>query len=193
MTGIILRGTFLARQQDLDWFIKDGVNRLLPDEWERLIKAISAKKLDDLIGAFYEAVHGDDEILRMKAARAWSRWATRIVTFNLSATSSDSVDEYDDEKVLHEVSIETHYAFNRYFIKENQILDNVSAIPDVPLHIIHGRKDITCLLESSWKLHQLLPDSTLEIVPDAGHLAGEKAMIDALVRATDKFATELSV
>ena len=97
---------------------------------------------------------------------------------------------------VYEVKIEMHYARNRYFIKENQILDNISKIPDVLITIIHGRKDLTCLPESSWSVHQALAKSNSEnlansklvLVPDAGHLASEPAMIDALITATDQMA-----
>ena len=85
-----------------------------------------------------------------------------------------------------------HYAINRYFINENQILNDISKIPDVPINIIHGRRDFTCLLDSSWKVHQALPKSKLNILPDAGHLASEPSMIDALITATDEMAELLS-
>lgn len=81
-----------------------------------------------------------------------------------------------------------HYAKNRYFINENQIIENSSKIPDVPTTIIHGRKDLTCLPESSWLVHQALAGSKFILVPDAGHLASELTMIDALVTATDQMA-----
>lgn len=184
--GMILRGSFLARQRDLDWFIHDGANRLLPDEWDKLISVIPENARSDLIRAFHDRVHGDDPDERLAAARAWSRWATKIVTFNFTSTGADS--DTDDNKLLNEVNIETHYAQNRYFIRDNQILEEIALLPDVPIHIVHGRKDITCLLETSWQLHQQIANSTLEILPNAGHLAGESVMIDALVRATDAFA-----
>ena len=110
------------------------------------------------------------------------------MTHSLSFDKAYVLDEEDDDKLINEVKIEMHYAKNRYFIKENQILDNISQVPDVPITIIHGRRDLTCLAESSWSVHQALPDSEFIIIADAGHLAGEPAMVDALVSATDKMA-----
>ena len=92
------------------------------------------------------------------------------------------------EQTINEVSIETHYAKNAYFIKENQILSEIHKIPDVPISIIHGRQDLTCPLEASWELHQVLPSSKLVIVREGGHLAGEAPMVDALITATDLMA-----
>jgi len=195
VTGMVLRGCFLARQRDLDWFIRDGANRLLPDEWEKLINSIPEQERGDLIRAFHDRVHGPDAEQRLVAARAWSRWATKIVTFNFAqgAESNSSSDgENNNDKLLNEVKIETHFAKNRYFIRDNQILEELSRLPDVPVHIVHGRRDITCLMETSWQLQQGLGNATLEILADAGHLAGEPAMIDALVRATDRMVETFS-
>jgi proline iminopeptidase len=90
-----------------------------------------------------------------------------------------------------EAAIETHYAVNRYFIEENRILRDAGRLPQVPIRIIHGRRDLTCVLESSWALYRAVPGSVLNIVEQGGHLAGEPVMIDALVRATDEIARVL--
>ena len=200
VSGMVLRGAFLARQRDLDWFIRDGVNRFLPDEWIKLVEVVPEDKRQDLIAAFHEIMHGSDDPDRQKAARAWSSWCTRVVTWNLTAVQDTPSGENDsaaetrdnDQKTINEVRIETHYALNRYFIRENQILDDIGKLPEVPVHLVHGRQDITCLPQASWQLHQEIPASTLEILSGTGHLAGENAMINALVRATDKMAGKLA-
>ncbi len=51
--------------------------------------------------------------------------------------------------------------------------------------IVHGRRDLVCPVEGAWALHRRLPVSRLNIVPNAGHLQIEPAMIDALVQETD--------
>ena len=186
--GMILRGTFLARQEDLDWFIRHGDNRIFPDAWEEFIALIPENERDDLVEAYHRRVHGNDPELQYQAARAWSRWSGTIVSYLLTETSPEPANE---EQVLHEVLIETHYARHRYFIDDNQILDNVHKLPAVPIDIIHGRRDLTCTLSASWELHKALPDSRLHVVREGGHLAGEPVMTDALVSATDAMALKL--
>lgn len=185
VTGMVLRGTFLARQVDLDWFAKTGANRIFPDQWEQFIDNIPPEERQDLVAAYHKRLTDNDEGIRQKFARAWSEWATGVVTYNLTEQKNEAE---DISTIVHQVSIETHYAFNRYFIQDNQILENIQKIPDVPITIVHGRKDLTCTPDSSWSLHKALPKSELVIVPDAGHLAGEPAMVDALITATDKMA-----
>ncbi len=188
--GMILRGTFLARKQDLEWFSKEGANRIFPDYWQEFIETIPAAERDDLLAAVHSRISGDDEDEKIKAARAWSQWASRVVTYTLP--EKEDSEEEDIGKILSEVSIETHYAVNRYFIEENQILRDIDKLPAVPTTIIHGRRDLTCTLQSSWALHQAIAHSELHIVADAGHLSGEPAMIDALITATDNMAKTLT-
>ena len=188
VSGMIVRGTFLARQADLDWFARGGVNRIFPDQWEQFTKNIPSGEQQDLVAAYHKRLTDNDERVRQNFARIWSEWATRIVTYNLTEQKNETE---DISTLVNQVSIETHYAFNRYFIQENQILDNITKLPDVPIIIVHGRRDLTCTLEASWALHKALRKSELVIIPDAGHLAGEPAMTDALITATNKMSTLL--
>lgn len=188
ITSMILRGVFLARTRDLAWFLGDGANRLFPDCWAEFVSCIPDGERGDLVSAYHRRIHGRDPAVRVQAARHWSNWGARVTTYLLPL----SVAEVEDpEKILSEAGIETHYALSRYFIEEDQILRNIGRLPRVPARIIHGRRDLTCTLESSWALHQAIPGSLLNIVEQGGHLAGEPAMIDALVQATDAMADAL--
>jgi proline iminopeptidase len=189
--GMILRGSFLARKRDLDWFIYDGASRIFPDYWQNFIEIIPQEEREDLVNAYHKRVHGKNEKEKKEAAIAWSTWAGRIVTYLISGINPDNYKPENIERTVSEVLIETHYAKHRYFIAENQILDHIAKLPEVPIHIIHGRRDLTCTLESSWVLDQAIPGSKLVIVKEGGHLAGETAMIDALVSATDLVAEQL--
>ena len=191
--ALILRGTFLARQKDLSWFAEQGASRIFPDFWQEFTQVIPAAERHDLISAYHTRVHGDNRKEREEAAVAWSKWAGRIVTYLLPGVDPHGYAPGDVGKTVHEVLIETHYAKHRYFIAENQILNNVDKLPPVPIRIIHGRRDLTCTLDASWSLHRAIPDSELVIVKEGGHLAGEPVMVDALVTATDEMAKRLVV
>jgi proline iminopeptidase len=187
--GMILRGTFLARPRDVDWLLRDGAKSIFPDAWERFESFIPADERHDLVSAYYQRMLASDRSIVEKAARHWSDWTGRVVTYLLD------IEEYmtpaDLTDVIHEVRIETHYTSHHYFIEEDQILSDIEKIPRVPIKIIHGRRDLTCPLEASWSLHRSLPESELVIVNTGGHLAGEPVMIDALITATDDMARRL--
>ena len=191
VSGLVSRGAFLARQCDFDWFAKSGVNQIFPDYWAEFTALFSGPEKQDLLNALYKRVFSSAKDTRLAAARAWSLWAGRIVTHNI-------MDDYvlpgaEEERLLNQVRIEMHYAKNKYFIAENQILADIARVPDIPIRIIHGRGDLTCLPESSWAIHRALAESgkselKLDLIPGAGHLAGEARIIDALVNATDELA-----
>lgn len=184
--GMILRGTFLARQRDIDWFLDvRGVRQIFPDYWQEFVSVLSDVERHDLVASFYDkVVVAEDEAGRLLAAKAWALWAGRVVTHSLAMTQPYAVgDEHGN--LLNEVRIEVHYAKHHYFIEDDQIINNISQLPNVPLTIIHGRQDLTCLPESAWRLHQLIAGSQLVMVDNAGHLAAEPAMVDALISATD--------
>ena len=198
VSAMILRGIFLARQCDFEWFANNdvnnvnGVNRIFPDYWQEYLLLFEDNEKDDLSGSLYQRVFSENKETQLEAAKAWSLWAGRVVTHSLSLNEAYVLDEDDDEKLINEVKVEMHYAKNKYFIDENQILERISQVPNVPITIIHGRKDLTCLPESSWSVHQALPNSELIIVADAGHLASEPSMVDALVSATDQMVENIS-
>ncbi len=189
VTGIILRGTFLARQCDFDWFAKSGVNKIFPDHWQEFITLFDEAEKKNILATLYQRVFSDNQELQLEAAKAWALWAGRVVTH--SFVEDYVLDVEDIDKLINEAKIEMHYAKNKYFISESEIMENIAQVPVVPTSIIHGRKDLTCLPESSWLVHQALPSSKLIIVNDAGHLAGEPAMIDALITATDKMIGDI--
>ena len=190
VSGMILRGTFLARQCDFHWFVNAGVNQIFPDYWQEFLTLFDESEKPDLLTALHRRVFSKSRDIQLEAVKAWALWAGRVVTHNLN--EEYVLDEEDKEKLISEVKIEMHYAKNRYFIEENQILENISKIPGVPITLIHGRRDLTCLPQSSWAIHQALPDTKLVIVPGAGHLAGEPAMIDALITETDHMVELIS-
>ena len=161
-----------------------------PDYWNEFISGFEASGSKQLIEELHRRVFSDDRDTQLAAARSWGLWAGRVVTncFNTEYT----LDSSEPDKLVNEVRIEMHYARNRYFIKDNQILDNIHLIPKVPVKIIHGRQDLTCLPETSWLLHQAIHGSSLNMVKNTGHLAGEISMVDALIEATDSMALLLS-
>jgi len=183
--GLVLRGTFLARSKDADWFLKEGVNRLYPEAWQRFTGHISSNERKDVLKAYYHRLSIDDEQVLQETTREWDAWGGAVVLGD--DFKAEALDGAVPEKAIAQARIETHYAMNSYYIRENQILDNAIRIQEIPCTIIHGQKDFMCPIESSFSLAQALPLAQFIRLPNSTHLAHGDEMIDALVSATDQF------
>lgn len=193
VAGMILRGSFLAREQDLDWFISEqGVARIFPENAARLLAPLSPTERADPVSAYYHHVHEVDPETTLPWARAWAAWGDRVATWNLRVSEDPQDDHVDLDKLVDKVRIETHFAHHRYFLRDSPLLEGMSKLPDVPITILHGRRDLTCPVEAAWTLHRAIPGSSLHVIPDAGHLAGEPPMVDALVGYTDRMSKLLT-
>lgn len=184
--GLILRGVFLCRKQDLHWFYQDGASRLFPDYWEDFVDQIPEAERGDMIQAYYQRLTGPNELAKMAAAKAWSVWEGHCATLR---PNHEVVDDFSDPHKATSLSrIEAHYFVNNCFIEENQIINNAAKLEGIPGIIVHGRYDAICPLDNAFALHRVWHDSELHIIRDAGHSAREPSIIDALVRATRDMA-----
>jgi proline iminopeptidase len=187
--ALVLRGVFLARRQDMDWFIKAGGNKIYPELFENLLAALPVHRADARVESLYQTVFGADKNAAIKAAKAWEAWGSQLA---VGADYSAEDEDGDAEKLLAQVKMELHYAKNNYFIEDNQILNQCATLTGIPAVIIHGRQDLVCPLEAGWSLAHALPQADFNVLPTAGHIAQGEAMINALVTAMDEFASEFN-
>ena len=190
VSALVLRGIFLCRQIDLDWLYRFGANQVFPDHWEELVKQVPEAERGDILGVYHRRLTGDDEVARMAAARTWAAWEASCSKLRPSAEALAKFTKPHNALALSR--IETHYFVNGGFLGDNQILDNMAKIRDIPGRIIHGRYDMVCPLSNALDLHRLWPASELHIVRDAGHSASEPGTVDALIRATEEIAKSLA-
>ena len=185
VSAMILRGVFLGRQEDLDWLFKaGGVSKFFPDHWEKFLVHVPKESRHDLIKAYYDLLHGSDELLHMAVAKSWGLWEAECSTLEVNP---DIEKQFTNPHfALGIAAIETHYFINKVFIEENQILNNMDKIAHIPGVIVHGRYDMVCPLDNSFVLNEAWPASRLEIIRHAGHAALEPAITNALIHATNE-------
>lgn len=187
--GLVIRGVFLARQQDMAWFVELGANRIYPEQWQQLIECVPPEDRNLIVQSLWRAINSEDKALRQRVAANWQSWNGQLAmgkAFQLPDRQS-----LVSEEMVSQVRMEIHYAVNHYFIQDNQILNNSLLLETLPVIIIHGRFDLVCPLEAGFSLHKALPESEFIVLPNAGHIAQHEEMIDALVSATDRFVTIL--
>lgn len=190
VTGMILRGIFLCRDQDLHWFYQAGADRIFPDYWKDFISPIPEEERDDLMQAYYSRLTSSNEIAKMATAKAWSIWEGRCATLR---PNPEVVSAFADPHMAVSLArIEAHFFVNKIFVKTNQILDNMHRLEGVPGIIIHGRYDMVCPLDNATAIYEKWNDAELNIIRDAGHSAREPSIVDALVKATIEMSKRLS-
>jgi proline iminopeptidase len=186
VTEMVLRGIFMLRRQELEWFYQHGCNALYPDAWETYLGAIPEVERGDLMSAYHRRLTSADAGTRVAAARAWSVWegATSFLWQNATHIQSSA----EDEVALAFARIECHYfVHGGFFEHDDQLLRNVDRIRHIPAVIVQGRYDVVCPLQSAWDLHRAWPEADLRIVQDAGHSAFEPGNLHELIEATDRF------
>ncbi|WP_396230333.1 prolyl aminopeptidase [Dietzia sp. CH92] len=190
--GLVLRGIFLCRPGEIDWFYRGGAAHLFPDVWEGylapLIAADGAEAVArpgyDHVAAYHRLLHCGDPTVELEAARAWTTWETSTSTLLPRPVGGDGD---PDRFALAFARIENHYFVHDAFLTGRAILDRMDRIARLPAVIVHGRYDVVCPVSNAWELHAAWPGSELHIVPDAGHAMAEPGTTHHLLEATDRF------
>lgn len=188
VSGLIIRGVFLARWQDMDWFISKGANRIYPERWQCLADCVPPEQSKNFVDGLWASIHSGDRLLQKRVAFEWQAWNGQLAVGKAFSPLPQAEIETVSETTIQQVRMELHYAINRYFIDEDQILKNCGLLQAIPTTIIHGRYDLVCPMEAGLSLYRAMPHADFIVLPNAGHIAQHEEMIDALVGATDRFA-----
>jgi proline iminopeptidase len=187
VTELVLRGIFMLRRWELEWFYQRGCDAIYPDAWEKYLDPIPPAERGDLLSAYHRRLTSADAEVRQAAARAWSVWEG--TTSFLYEDPAHIASSGEDTFALAFARIECHYFVHGGFFEcDDQLLRDAGRLRDIPAVIVQGRYDVVCPLRSAWDLHRAWPEADLRIVADAGHSAFEPGITHELVSATDRFA-----
>lgn len=188
VSGLILRGIFLARPDDAKWFVSgsQGASQVFPNEYANFSQGYNqanrtASKQQDLCQWYFSQLTHQDEQIRNQAASRWFNWEGNISKLKKMEMPADEC--ASNQQIYSLALLECYYLLNNCFMPNNHILNNAHKITNIPMQIVHGRYDMVCKCESAIALHQALPQSILTIVEDAGHSVTEKGIREALQNA----------
>jgi proline iminopeptidase len=186
VSELVLRGIFLLRRKELDWFYRHGASLVFPEQWSRFAEGIPEGERDDLVAAYHRRLTTGDRHEQQESARLWSVWEGAS---SFLFPSPERVAQFESpDFALALARIETHYFMNRgFFEPEDRLLEGVDAIREIPGIIVQGRYDMVCPVDTAWELHKRWPEADFRIVPDAGHSAYEPGTLAELIAATDRF------
>lgn len=204
VTEIILRGVFLCRPLEIDWFYRGGAAHLFPDEWEGYLSVLgdtargdgqntlSAPGFDH-VARYHELLNSPDRETALAAAHAWTTWEKN--TSHLVATVEDGGDAASSDEDAREADrfalafakIENHYFVHDAFLADQPLLEGMDRIAHLPGVIVHGRYDVVCPVTNAFELAATWPGAEIHISPEAGHAMAEPMTTHHLVTATDRF------
>ena len=188
VSEMVLRGIFMLRKKELDWFYQEGASNIFPEAWEKFLEPIDIDQRNNLMAAYHKIFKSDDEEKKLSAAIAWSRWegSTSSLSYNPDMANSFSNPKF----ALAFALIENHYFVNKGFLEhENQLIETgIDIIRHIPTTIVQGRYDIVCPMATAWELSKNWPEAKLIIAPSSGHTAFEKEITHELIKATNEYA-----
>jgi len=189
VSELVLRGIFMGRKHELDWFYQKGASFVFPEYWRAYFEHIPPLERDDMVKAYYRRLTSPDAAIRLAAAKVWSVWEGCASKLHIDQVMIDR--NAGDEFATAFARIECHYFVNGCFFRnDSQLLDDVGMIRNIPCTIVQGRYDMVCPATSAFDLHFAFPEAEFIVIPDAGHSMSEPGIKRALLDAVDKYGSQ---
>jgi proline iminopeptidase len=183
VTGLVLRGLFLASDDEVAWFLT-GLRRFLPDAWVAFAAGAADASAAGLLRHYYDRSHLGDEA----AALRWNAWESAVMTVGEAGSAAASADASAPARVR----VQLHYLVNRCFLAPGQLLDGAERLRDLPAILVQGRRDLVCPPGTAYTLRERWPGAELRMVEEGGHSALHPALARALVQATQDMKEHLT-
>lgn len=192
VTALVLRGIFLVRQSEFDWYYLRGTPMVFAEAARAFHALIPEDERSDMVAAYSKRIASDDPEVRDRALAAWATWEAETSSLKRDPKRVEKFGAADFARAF--AGIELHYFSNNGFFEvEGQLLRDAGRLEDIPGIIVHGRYDMVCPFQNALELKEAWPQAELVVVEDAGHASSEAGTTDALVRATDRFRSLISI
>jgi proline iminopeptidase len=207
---LILRGIFLCRRKDLDYFYQGnaavwdankvdtsvpGTYLFFPEAWKRFVEVIDPADRGDMVKAYAEIFENPRHPRLEEAATAWSVYEGST---SYLAPEKDLSSYAEPEFARAFARIENHYFMNGAFLggtdrDNNYLLENAGVIANakIPVYIVQGIFDQVCPRFQADDLYAVLKDKTkvTYILTTAGHSQFERETEKALTGIMDKLSS----
>ena len=182
--GFILRGVFLGRTREVNWFI-DGIKTVFPEPWQALVEYLPPEERGDVLAGYYRRLCDDDPQVDGATAAVWCRFESACSHLLPRNVGNVALGASKEQMAL--ARLEAHYLTHRVFLPEDKVLSEIEKLRDIPGVIVQGRYDMVCPIVTADEVARAWPEAEYIVVPDAGHSAMEPGVRAALVGATERF------
>lgn len=181
VSEVVLHSVTTGRRSESAW-LYGGLARFFPEAAERFSAHVGGGGVDDVIAAYARQLDHPDLSVRLAAARAWCAWEDAVLSLDPGPTAG-SLEELPPDDALAFARICAHYAHHGAWLEEGALIRDAGRLSGIPARLIHGRRDLSCPVDTGYELARAWPGAELVVLDDAGHLATDskrRALLDAL-------------
>ena len=182
VAAMALRGVFLGRKSELDWFYGGGAAQFFPDRWTDFQAPIPEAERGDMIAAYHRRLFSGDPGPEARYALPWLIWENALAGLEIAGPG-----HAPPEYARAFARLENHYFAHGCFLEDGQLLRDRHRIEHIPAVIVQGRYDMVCPPGSAWELAHGWDRAELRLVPASGHALSEPRIGAELVRVMDGF------
>ena len=184
--GFLLRGIFLGRPSEIEWFLY-GLKNVFPEAWLKFAGMLPESERDDLLRGYLKRLFDPNPRVHMPYARAWSEYEGTCSTL---LPNPELVRHFSDE-ALGLARLEAHYFAHQCFLAPNELLARLDRVRHLPAVIVQARYDMVCPIVNADELARAWPSARYVVVPDAGHSVWEPPVRAAVIAELDRFKAQL--
>jgi proline iminopeptidase len=180
--GFVLRGIFLGRPKEIEWFLH-GMMMFQPEVGRRFLEMLPPGERADPLGGYVRRLFDPDPAVHRPFSAAWSEYEGMCASLRPDARL---VREYSADS-LSLARMEAHYFANGCFLGPNELIENLYRIRHLPASIVHARYDIICPLANADELSRHWPSARFVVVEAAGHSVWEPGVRTAVLGEMERF------
>ncbi|MGZ8273145.1 MAG: prolyl aminopeptidase [Burkholderiaceae bacterium] len=185
--GMVLRGIFLGRPSEIEWFLY-GLKNVFPEAWHKFAGMLPETERKDLLRGYLKRLFDPNPRVHLPYARAWSEYEGTCSTL---LPNPELVRHFADE-ALGLARLEAHYFAHQCFLGPNELLNRIDRIRHLPAAIIQARYDMVCPIVNADELARAWPSARYVVVPDAGHSVWEPSVRAAVLAELEHMKTYLT-
>ncbi|ANQ48741.1 alpha/beta fold hydrolase [Flammeovirga sp. MY04] len=183
--GLNLWGIFFCNQNELEWLFTGATPTMYADVASVLHDGVDRRSLTQFLNSYRKAMDGDDF---EKFCTNWLLWES----FASEHPHSNYEELYQWSPTKYAIAcarIENHYFLQSPYLFNNQSIEDLITSSKIicPVYITHGRNDLVTPSKSALQLHEMLPNSQLNIIDKSGHSLSHPYMMESVM----KFGQEL--
>lgn len=179
---MVLRGIFSATHDTIDLFEASNLPDQIMMARKRALDLVPEDHKRDPIGYYLSKMRDGTKKEQIKYAFELELYGA-VLNFPTIPIEQLELDIYKRDYFPHAILL-AHYAYNKFFIEDQFIWNNLQLIENIPVDIIHGSIDQVCPVENAYRLHEEMLNSKLHIV-EGGHSALDPAINKKLKEVMD--------